>query len=48
MHECKTSHDSDVRTPFAAEAAKYKDAYGAQYCSLIVPSFGGDVLLARS
>ncbi len=47
MLECKTSHDSDVRTPYAAEAAKYKDAYGAQYCSLIVPSFGGDILLSE-
>ncbi|HEY0382508.1 MAG TPA: hypothetical protein VGC72_09940 [Candidatus Elarobacter sp.] len=47
MLECKTSHDSDVRTPYAAEAAKYKEAYGAQYCSLIVPSFGGDIRLTQ-
>jgi len=47
MLECKTSHDSDIRGPYAAEAAKYLDDYGAQYAALVVPSFGGDVLLAR-
>jgi hypothetical protein len=47
MLECKTSHDSDIRGPYAAEAAKYVDDYDAQYAALVVPSFGGDVLLAR-
>ena len=47
MLECKTSHDSDIRGPYAAETAKYVDDYGAQYAALVVPSFGGDVLLAR-
>ena len=27
MLECKTSHDSDIRGPYAAEAAKYVDDY---------------------
>lgn len=44
MIECKTAKGC-VSQPDAAEAAKYRDQYGAQYCTLIGPAFPNEVEL---
>ena len=44
MLECKTG-GKVVAQPDAFEAAKYRDAFGAQYATLIGPAFGDDVAL---
>jgi len=44
MLECKTGKDV-VTQPDAAEAAKYKDAYHADYCALVGPGYGEEIEL---
>ena len=47
MVECKTgSANGFVTQPNIAEAAKYREAYGAAYCLLIGPAFGAQTTLA--
>jgi hypothetical protein len=44
MLECKLGRDDTVSQSNAvAEAAKYRDAYHADYCALIAPSFDAEV-----
>ncbi len=43
MLECKTAGVADVSNPDALEACKYRDAYGAQYCAIIGPSFSESI-----
>ncbi len=45
MLECKTAHGV-VTQPNAVEAGKYRDAYHAQYATLVGPAFGEWVSLA--
>jgi len=45
MLECKTGSYA-VTLPSVFEAAKYRDAYHAQYCALVGPAFGPEVELA--
>ncbi|TAM60827.1 hypothetical protein EPN52_04230 [bacterium] len=44
MLECKTGKQI-VTNPDAAEAAKYRDAYGAGYCALIGPAYSEEMEL---
>ena len=44
MIECKTAKGS-VSQPDAAEAAKFREVYNAQYCTLIGPAFPNEVEL---
>ena len=44
MIECKTA-SSDVAQPNCFEASKYRDAYTAQYCTLVGPAFANDTQL---
>ncbi len=44
MIECKTAKQ-DVSQPDAFEAAKYRDAFHAQYCTLIGPAFPNEIEL---
>jgi DNA primase len=46
MFECKTGR-GNVAQPDAFEAAKYKDAFHAQYCTLIGPAFPDEVELTQ-
>jgi DNA primase len=46
MFECKTGK-GNVTQPDAFEAAKYKDAFHAQYCTLIGPAFPDEVELTQ-
>jgi bifunctional non-homologous end joining protein LigD len=46
MFECKTGR-GNVTQPDAFEAAKYKDAFHAQYCTLIGPAFPDEVELTQ-
>jgi hypothetical protein len=46
MFECKTGK-GNVTQPDALEAAKYKDAFHAQYCTLIGPAFPDEVELTQ-
>jgi len=46
MFECKTGK-GNVTQPDAFEAAKYKDAFRAQYCTLIGPAFPDEVELTQ-
>jgi DNA primase len=46
MFECKTGKGK-VTQPDAFEAAKYKDAFHAQYCTLIGPAFPDEVELTQ-
>jgi DNA primase len=46
MLECKTG-DGAVKHPDTFEAAKYKDAYSAEFCALVGTTFGTEVELAR-
>jgi len=46
MIECKTAK-TDVAQPDAFEAAKYHDAFHAQYCTLIGPAFPDEVELTQ-
>ena len=47
MLECKTGSASGVVTqPNVAEAAKYREKYGAAYCLLIGPAFGAQTTFA--
>jgi len=41
MLECKTAK-VDVIRPHVYEAAKYREAFGAQYCTIIGPAFAKD------
>ena len=44
MLECKLSRDDNISHSSAvAEAAKYRDAYRAQCCALIAPSFDAEI-----
>jgi hypothetical protein len=44
MIECKLSRDKNISKQSAvAEAAKYRDAYRADYCVLVAPSFDDEV-----
>ncbi len=45
MLECKTGSYAVTR-PSVFEAAKYRDAYHAQYCAIVGPAFGPEVELA--
>ncbi len=42
MLECKTAR-SQVTQPDCFEASKYRDAYGAQYCTIVGPDFPGEL-----
>ncbi len=44
MIECKTAKQN-VTQPDAFEAAKYREAYGADYCTLIGPAFPNEIEL---
>ena len=46
MFECKTGK-GNVTQPDAFEAAKYKDAFHAQYCTLIGPAFPDETELTQ-
>jgi hypothetical protein len=46
MLECKSARGTKVTQPDAAEAAKWVQAYHAQYAALVGPAFGNDVELA--
>lgn len=46
MIECKTA-SGNVTQPDAFEAAKYRDAYGAQYCVLAGPAFADETELTN-
>jgi DNA primase len=46
MIECKTAKTT-VSQPDAFEAAKYKDAFKAQYCTLIGPAFPDEIELTQ-
>jgi DNA primase len=46
MFECKTAK-GNVTQPDAFEAAKYKDAFNAQYCTLIGPAFPDEIELTQ-
>ena len=46
MFECKTGK-GNVTQPDAFEAAKYKDAFHAQYCTLIGPAFPDEIELTQ-
>ncbi|HEV7180429.1 MAG TPA: hypothetical protein VGN11_11180, partial [Candidatus Baltobacteraceae bacterium] len=46
MIECKTAK-GDVAQPDAFEAAKYRDPYNAQYCTLIGPAFPDETELTQ-
>jgi hypothetical protein len=46
MFECKTAK-GNVTQPDAFEAAKYKDAFKAQYCTLIGPAFPDETELTQ-
>jgi hypothetical protein len=47
MVECKTgSANGFVTQPNVAEAAKYREAYGAAYCLLVGPAFGAQTAFA--
>jgi|HubBroStandDraft_5_1064220.scaffolds.fasta_scaffold09538_2 hypothetical protein len=44
MLECKLARDDTVsQSDAVAEAAKYRDAYHADYCALVAPSFDAEV-----
>lgn len=44
MLECKLARDDSIsQSDAVAEAAKYRDAYRADYCALIAPSFDAEV-----
>jgi hypothetical protein len=43
MLECKLARDDTIsQSDAVAEAAKYRDAYHANYCALVAPSFDGE------
>lgn len=46
MIECKSS-DEGVNDPSVFEAAKFKDAYGAQFCMLVGRAFSGEIEVAK-
>ena len=46
MIECKTAK-AEVAQPDAFEAAKYRDAYHAQYCTLVGPAFPDETELTQ-
>jgi Restriction endonuclease len=46
MIECK-SGDEGVNDPGVFEAAKFKEAYGAQYCALVGRAFSGEIELVK-
>ena len=46
MIECKSS-DEGVNDPSVFEAAKYRDAYGAQCCALVARAFSGEIELVK-
>lgn len=47
MIECKLSADiGDSHSAAAAEATKFKGAYGGDYCILVAPSYEGEVTFA--
>ena len=46
MIECKSA-DEGVNDPGVFEAAKFRDAFGAQYCALIGRAFSGEIELVK-
>jgi DNA primase len=44
--ECKSS-DEGINDPSVFETAKYKQAYGAQYCALVARAFSGEIELVK-